>query len=279
MSEASKNIYYTVCRIVNHTINGETKTGFGFFMNFVLKNGKTIRTVLTCKHVVQGYRILEFYSCTDDGNANPQDKIPFKMVCEIGKNDEFVVVHPTLDLAALIFSYDNRIFLQGNSQPCYLSLEESVIPKNENDINYIQDVLMIGFPENVYDKVNNKPIARRGLTATPFQLDFNDEKQFLLDVASFHGSSGSPVFVFNDGIYTTNNTICSGLRIYLLGIFTGGWEEKNDAYKLVECIDGEKISKMKIKLPNNLGFVLKSSTFIEMKELLEEFVENNLTNL
>ena len=45
------------------------------------------------------------------------------------------------------------------------------------------------------DEVNNKPVVRKGITATDIRLDYNGRKEFLIDAACFHGSSGSPVFL------------------------------------------------------------------------------------
>lgn len=269
MSEATKLIFYTTCRIVNHTINNKTKHGTGFFMNYKFDNGDVVRVVLTCKHVIENYKTIEVFSCLDDGSANPIDTVSFCMKYEIGSNDELVVKHPIEDLAALIFSYNDKIFLKGNRQPYYLSLEEQNVPPNKTEeIDFIQSIIMVGFPEKVYDKFNNKPIVRRGVTATPFQNNFDGKKQFLLDIASFHGSSGSPVFLLDDAPFMINNVFVPGPRFYLLGMFTGGWEELNDAYKSVEAsIDGIK-QNIKVKLPNNIGYVLKSEVFIEIKPLL-----------
>lgn len=81
---------------------------------------------------------------------------------------------------------------------------------------------MIGYPNGIWDSVNNMPIIRKGITATHPRLNYNGRKKFMIDAACFHGSSGSPVLLFNTGTYATkdgNTTI--GTRIMLLGILCG----------------------------------------------------------
>jgi len=56
------------------------------------------------------------------------------------------------------------------------------------------DVRFIWYPENRFDQVNNLPLLRKGYIASLPKIDFNDQKQFVIDAQVFPGSSGSPVF-------------------------------------------------------------------------------------
>ena len=63
------------------------------------------------------------------------------------------------------------------------------------------------------------PIVRKGITATSLQLDFNNEPKFLIDAAIYGGSSGSPVYIFNQGSYSpANGGLVAGTRLKLIGI-------------------------------------------------------------
>jgi hypothetical protein len=62
---------------------------------------------------------------------------------------------------------------------------------------------MIGYPKGFWDRVNNLPVVRKGITATPIYIDYNGKKEFLLDIPIFSGSSGSPIVLFNEGSYST----------------------------------------------------------------------------
>lgn len=80
------------------------------------------------------------------------------------------------------------------------TLTLSDIPSKEeivNTISRIEDITVVGYPDGIWDSYNNMPIVRKGITATSLQLDFNNEPKFLIDAAIYGGSSGSPVYIFN----------------------------------------------------------------------------------
>jgi len=67
--------------------------------------------------------------------------------------------------------------------------------------------------------INNIPITRKGITATPLQMDFENTASFLVDAAIYNGSSGSPVFVFNQGsFYKPDGSVNIASRLKLVGI-------------------------------------------------------------
>jgi hypothetical protein len=56
------------------------------------------------------------------------------------------------------------------------------------------EVLFVGYPNDVYDQVNNLPVIRAGKIASMPKVDFNGKPEFLIDAHVWPGSSGSPVF-------------------------------------------------------------------------------------
>jgi hypothetical protein len=88
------------------------------------------------------------------------------------------------------------------------------------------EVLMIGYPTGIWDHVHNRPVFRRGIAATHPGLAYQGRPEFLIDVATFPGSSGSPVFLHNLIWYDRDRqTIAwakTGPRNRLLGILWGG---------------------------------------------------------
>lgn len=77
----------------------------------------------------------------------------------------------------------------------YLSSASHIRDEDRQALGPIEDVLIVGYPKGLWDRHNNRPIVRKGLTATDIRLDYNGEPIFLIDAASFRGSSGSPVFL------------------------------------------------------------------------------------
>ena len=82
----------------------------------------------------------------------------------------------------------------------------------------LESVTMIGYPIGLWDKVNNLPIARRGMTASHPRVDFNGKRIGVIDIAAFPGSSGSPVLIVNEGGYAIPSGYVTGeSSIYCLG--------------------------------------------------------------
>jgi hypothetical protein len=80
-----------------------------------------------------------------------------------------------------------------------------------------QQVLVIGYPDGLFDAKHLTPIARTGHTATPIQLDYLGSPAFLIDAPIFPGSSGSPVFLIERMGKVASAFGATG-RVVLLGI-------------------------------------------------------------
>ena len=128
---------------------------------------------------------------------------------------------------------------------------------------------MIGYPIGIWDSVNNKPIFRKGVTATHPNFDYNGKKEFLIDMACFPGSSGSPVFIFNEGGYRDKkgNTFMGKSRILFLGtLYAGPQHTATGEIKVVNISTSTKPIAIS-KIPNNLGLVIKHNRILELEKL------------
>ena len=107
----------------------------------------------------------------------------------------------------------------------YRNFDKSIIPTEEQmkELTAVEDVLMVGYPIGLWDEMNNYPIFRQGITATHPANDYNGKSEFMIDVACFPGSSGSPVMLYNIGNYVKKGggTVI-GSRFFLLGILYAG---------------------------------------------------------
>lgn len=76
-----------------------------------------------------------------------------------------------------------------------------MIPNEEQikQMDAIEPITFIGYPNGIWDSTNLLPVARRGTTASPIEVDFEGSPRFLIDASVFGGSSGSPVFILNQG--------------------------------------------------------------------------------
>lgn len=95
---------------------------------------------------------------------------------------------------------------------------------NEND-----EVLFAGLFSGYVGEKKNYPIVRHGrialMTDETFVVDKtrpdNRSSLYLLEVSSFGGNSGSPVFLRLGGVRETTGTAFSGYSYYLLGVMHG----------------------------------------------------------
>jgi hypothetical protein len=92
-----------------------------------------------------------------------------------------------------------------------ISRDESLLPETEEalwpilpDLDYIEDVLFLGYPVGLYDHVHGLPLLRRAVTATPIFVDYEGRPEFLVDGAVWEGSSGSPVVILDRRIVIKN---------------------------------------------------------------------------
>ena len=102
----------------------------------------------------------------------------------------------------------------------FISIPKSLFPTQEQlkEISAIEDIVFVGYPNAIRDEVNLSPIIRRGITATPVDRDYENKPIFLIDASVFGGSSGSPVFIFNQGSYAHKGGLTMGTRVMFLGI-------------------------------------------------------------
>ena len=130
---------------------------------------------------------------------------------------------------------------------------------------------MVGYPKGMWDDVNNQPIVRRGVTATPPYRDFQGERVFLIDCGSVPGSSGSPVFLFNAGAFLNKvGKLELGLRFSLLGILYK-WRfylEEGEIGLRGEPTRQDVISATRI--PLNIGYCIKANELLSFRTVLME---------
>lgn len=203
LKDFSDRANYGTVRIASTLKDGKKVTGTGFFFMFVL-NGKTfVPTIITNKHVIDGSVTGRFdlNLATTEGSPNG-NFIPVKY----DNFKEQWLLHPDkkVDLAILpIGPLLRQLNKEGKKVFSYYFDRKILLTKEElKSLPTVTDILMVGYPNGIMDKKNNRPVFRKGITATHPNVDYNGEECFLIDAAVFPGSSGSPVFIFNNGIDT-----------------------------------------------------------------------------
>lgn len=273
----SEQLAHATVRIETRYIDGSTGTGTGFFFNFLGKEpGLRIPTIVTNKHVVADAPVGKVHLTFRDENGEPT--IGKHLAIQVDNFAPAWIDHPdpTVDLCVLpINPMLAHLDTQGQ-RFFFVPLDETLIPTDEelDDLVALEDVLMIGYPNGIWDSTNNMPIFRRGVTATHPRINYEGRKEFVIDAACFPGSSGSPVFLYNEGTWSTKQgATIGGTRIKLLGLLYAGPQHTASGEVRIVNVPTQQRALAFSSIPNNLGFVIKSERLHEMRATLLGHIE------
>lgn len=133
---------------------------------------------------------------------------------------------------------------------------------------------MIGYPIGLHDEVNNLPIFRKGYTASHPALSFNEEGIGLVDMACFPGSSGSPIFILNEGSYRNSSGVVIGNRLIFLGILFAGPTYDATGKIIMKEIDTKLTLIPSVEIMTNLGYYIQAKAILDFKEMIIKNLEN-----
>ena len=220
----SEMITYSTVLIRCEYANGTSGSGTGFIINLCPDAEKhtCVPVLITNNHVVENSIKTVFEFCRANEQGEPIDTESFSITYE-GNN----CIHhpdPDVDLRCLLLAEVLRTLEKRNIKIFYIPLETRLIPNDKklSELSAMEDVVMVGYPIGLSDQYNHKPVIRRGITSSHPRKDYQGKKETLLDVACYPGSSGSPVFILNQGAFPTKEGISVGNRVMLLGVLYGG---------------------------------------------------------
>lgn len=270
---ASQLLYSTVM-VVATLANGETSTGTAFFYQFKIDAERVVPLLVTNKHVVSGAKTVKFLVHEAVVNTETGKREPGTTSFEVIVPGGLFIEHPgDVDLCAMPFELLRPLALQQGKEIFYISLTEELIPGDDKlrELSVLEDVVMVGYPIGLSDLANNFPIIRKGITASHPYVDFNGKPWAVVDIASFPGSSGSPVLLLNQGAYgKATGGFVIGNRAFLLGILFGGPQLKADGtWEIKEIPTGKvRIPVVVTPIPVHLGFYIKAKELNVLKEQL-----------
>lgn len=254
-----ENLFFSTVRISSKNILGKESVGTGFFVSQFLNDGTGFLFLCTAKHVIQdSQECVIFMHSGKDGKlqiANP-------IRVELDKYSDDWINHPTFDVTILNIGNIINDLRSRNSDPFFYTIDVDIIPTKDEIENYIdgvEDIFFVGYPDDKYDKVNMIPVMRKGITATPFQINYNGEPKFLIDASIYDGSSGSPVVICNPGSYSVKNKgLHKGSRNMFLGLISQGYRRMEDEQyiDLGICCKASLIKEMIYNLANSGGIIL-----------------------
>lgn len=260
----SDQLRYMTVRILTSSNQSTNWTGSGTgFLYLFTKDDKSAPLLVTNKHVLDGASVIGLtFHVTTDGNETPlpgSGRLISFLVHQVP-----IMRHPDagVDLAAIAIAplHEHAIKNEG-WQPFIKCLSKENLPSAEmmTDFGSLEDIVMVGYPTGIVDAVNNFPIVRRGITSTPYMADYQGKREFLADIPVYGGSSGSPIFVMNEGSYSTGKALVMGTRFALIGVLYAGHTETVNGHIVAEPVPTNLTPVAKVKHMINLGLCIKSA--------------------
>ena len=208
-----------------------------------------------------------------DENNEPVNAPPEKMT--ISNFEGYLVEHPhqNVDLCAFILGPTLNIWAAKGRYYYYGLMGFEIVPSLEElqELAAVQDIVMVGYPNGIWDEHNNQPIIRKGITSTDPALNWNNKPVFLIDAACFPGSSGSPVFLYNPlGTQSKSGNYLMGKSLFkFIGVLYAG-PQHTATGEIVEVPIADSRSLVLSKIPNNLGLVISSQKLRDLVPLVEK---------
>lgn len=217
----------TVRILAGATGSQPTSIGTGFFYKVVHPTagiGKVL--IVTNKHVVRGAEVIHFVLSSAPSAANlneqhqPVDRKDESVTWPLAGN-LYLHPDPDADLCAVDVTIPTGLVMGAGKQLRCMFLDSSWLPQAEDKkgMRDIEQVLVVGYPRGIWDEHNNMPISRVGTTATHPLARFQGKRNFLVDVAAFQGSSGSPVFSYEAPMFRqADGSYSPGTKVQFVGV-------------------------------------------------------------
>ena len=251
----------------------------GFLASFRASGDQHVPVLVTNRHVVKDCNniLVHFTRKTTAGGPDTGNVLPVRMPTKDA------ILHPNEDidlaivpLAALV----KRLREIGTPIFCPF-ITTDLIPSADTwkSFDALERVIMVGYPKGLRDKKNNLPIFRSGYTATHPGFDFNGNPEFLVDLPSYKGCSGSPVYLLGNNVYAKGQALGKPIgadRLFLLGVMCA-----LPAVEDTGRLDGDNKDSNDLKpimpLHMDLGFIVKSSELLAYRTIIENLAADGHT--
>lgn len=268
----AENLYFTTVRVNTVDKDGVTGSGTGFL--FAHKyDDKEWSFVVTNKHVISD-SVRGGITFIRGAEGKPTLGKSFRLDFDNFPSHWHGHPDPETDIAVIPLAPLVEFMKTQRVEVFYRTVSTADLPSPEqqSELDAIEDVVFVGYPNGIWDSKNFTPIVRKGTTATPIAIIYEGKKKFLIDASVFGGSSGSPVFIYQSGTYGTKNGPAKvGTKFFFVGVVAAVYFKTaaNDIISLPiptrtknVVVDREMI---------DLGIVFKAETVVEA---IEVFIAN-----
>ena len=251
-------------------IESKLPTGTGYGTGFMVRHDISATQggyfLVSNRHVFMDAESIRFFLFRSDGDG---PALGNKMDVDISGFSGAWTPHPDPDVDIAVFPV-TQTMQAVNEQlgtPHFNYLGTHHFPDDDEAAlrDPVQDVVFVGYPIGIYDRVNLLPLVRQGITATPPSVDYEGRPEFLLDAAVFPGSSGSPVFaVHSAGVEVTNAAGVRQRRAFtFLGLVSKRMTMTAQGDITIEDAPVVKKPVANYTEPLNLGVVVKARMVLE----------------
>jgi hypothetical protein len=263
---AHTSVMYMTTRIVANFAHKPDEIGTAFFFIFDRAPGGDAEVsnhfLITNRHVLEGATTLHFqmHQATrgPDGMRYPTGQfwnlsVPFS---ELSPS-----FHPQSDLAAVCLKPAYYAAARTDREIYYVPMWESELVSEElfRKLPDCTPVTMVGYPNGMWDEIHNLPLIRAGHTAFCPRVDYRGQPEGIVDIATFPGSSGSPVLIKHHNL---------GDRHALLGVMRGVFRFAVDGDVVqIEGTEKRKLSYLGASafIPMHFGHYVKAGQLLYFK--------------
>lgn len=263
----TEQLLHSTALIESINKSGPPSVGTGFFLNLFAQKDLSVLTLVTNRHVLANSASV-FITLT---HAKSDGSPDFGKTKRIQLSQWMFHTDPSIDLAILALGPVLNSLAAAGERFMIIPCDQSLILTDAQlrELTPLEDVLIIGYPDGISDTTNNVPVFRRGITATPPYLNFRGEPKFLLDAAIFPGSSGSPVFLFNQGSWAGRaGGLQIGTRINLLGVIFAVAQHQSDGQIVIRPAPTQAGQMVQTLIPNNLGLCVRAEKVLDFEPIL-----------
>lgn len=216
---------------------------------FFCQNSQNTIYFVTNNHVIEKSNYCYLYLSINNQNTNT-GKHEW-VFCNL---ENKIKKHPQYDLCVIDFTEIYNNIVAQNKTPIITCIPISTMCSNYNNFNHIEEIYMVGYPNEIINGGINYPIVRKGITATGICDSLNGTEAFIIDIPVYGGSSGSPVyFLTKEG------------KVSLVGITAEKYYEKNYVYIKDDNTNNYiKNKNQYVRVPNGLGYAIKANIILDL---------------
>lgn len=266
-----EKLAFATTQVVITAKGGVARSGTGFFVRMAKTSGEDELILVTNKHVIENaLKINLVISIRDAGAKFPRRTQTIDMI------GQKWIFHPDgdVDLCCLKLS-KLRAYVEGKDGVQWFiepfEMKQIVSMADMEKYFPADEVFMIGYPDGLKDRVNNQPMFRRGVLAVIPSLNFNGKEHFVVDMAVYPGSSGSPIVSIDHGIHADEKGEAFVFMDHegdarVLGVVFSTFLHREDG--TIAVVPAETVLKARTAMPNSLGTAVKAYKILDFLKLI-----------